>query len=49
MSMHLKTPYQCMVEAKKRDMLSEFDREMKRRRAEEAYQRFMAKILAPLN
>lgn len=47
--MNLRTPYQILVDMHKRDMLSEFDREMQRRRAEEAYQRFMAKILAPLN
>lgn len=44
MNMLLKTPYQLMVAAIKRDMLTEFDRAEQQRRAEEAFDRFMRSI-----
>jgi hypothetical protein len=47
--MNLRTPYQILVDMHKRDMMSEFDRAEQRRRDAEAYLRFMAKILAPMN
>lgn len=46
--MNLRTPYQVLVDSKKAAMLSVFDREMRKRRDAEAFERFMRLILTPL-